>query len=218
MNDFTEAAGKGGKRMSRLGIVTIILGLLVMAAPILVGFSLLWVLGILVAVAGLCRMFWAFQTGSLGKGVLVFAIGGLTLLAGIVLLANPMFASGVLTIVLAIYFVVDGAAEIGTAFAIPRGSRRRWMLFGGIVSIVLGVMIWRQFPLSGVWAIGILLGIKLLFGGMIMVATGSTVRAVAGAMDTAAEGAGDAAGAEDAAAAGAMDTAAEGAEDAAEAQ
>ena len=217
MNDFTDAAsitdaaGRGGKRMSRLGIVTMLLGFLVMLAPILVGFSLLWILGLLVAGAGLCRMFWAFQTGSLGKGVLVFAIGGLTLLAGIALLANPMLASGALTIVLAIYFVVDGAAEIGTAFAIPRGSRRRWMLFGGIVSIVLGVMIWRQFPLSGVWAIGVLLGIKLLFGGMIMVATGSTVRAVAGAMDTAA-------GAEDAAATGAEDAAADEAGDSMEAQ
>ncbi len=217
MNDFTDAAsitdaaGRGGKRMSRLGIVTMLLGFLVMLAPVLVGFSLLWILGLLVAGAGLCRMFWAFQTGSLGKGVLVFAIGGLTLLAGIALLANPMLASGALTIVLAIYFVVDGAAEIGTAFAIPRGSRRRWMLFGGIVSIVLGVMIWRQFPLSGVWAIGVLLGIKLLFGGMIMVATGSTVRAVAGAMDTAA-------GAEDAAATGAEDAAADEAGDSMEAQ
>jgi len=182
-----------------------------MLAPILVGFSLLWVLGILVAVAGLCRMFWAFQTGSLGKGVLVFAIGGLTLLAGIVLLANPMFASGVLTIVLAIYFMVDGAAEIGAAFGQPRGSGRGLLLFGGTVSIVLGIMIWRQFPLSGVWAIGVLLGIKLLFGGMIMVATGSTVRAVAGAMDTAA-------GAEDAAATGAEDAAADEAGDSMEAQ
>jgi uncharacterized membrane protein HdeD (DUF308 family) len=44
-------------------------------------------------------------------------------------------------------------------------------------------MIWRQFPLSGVWAIGVLLGIKLLFGGMIMVAGGSTVRAAAGALN-----------------------------------
>ena len=81
MNDFTDAAsitdaaGRGGKRMSRLGIVTMLLGFLVMLAPILVGFSLLWILGLLVAGAGLCRMFWAFQTGSLGKGVLVFAIG-----------------------------------------------------------------------------------------------------------------------------------------------
>ena len=185
MNDTTDIVGKGGKRMSRVGIFTIILGFLVMLAPMLVGFSLLWVLGLLVAVAGLCRMFWAFQAGSLGKGVLVFAIGGLSLLAGIALLANPLFASGVLTIMLAIYFVVDGAAEIGAAFGLERGSRRGWLLFGGAVSILLGVMIWRQFPLSGVWAIGVLLGIKLLFGGMIMVSAGSTVRAVGGAMDAA---------------------------------
>jgi len=185
MNDFTDTVGKGGKRMSRLGIVMMILGFLVMLAPILVGLSLLWILGFLVVAAGLCRMFWAFQTGSLGKGVLVFAIGALTLLAGIALLANPMLASGVLTIVLAIYFVVDGTAEIGASFGLPRGSRRRWLLFGGAISIVLGIMIWRQFPLSGVWAIGVLLGIKLLFGGMIMVAAGSTVRAVAGAVDAA---------------------------------
>ncbi len=191
MNNFTDAAsitdaaGRGGKRMSRLGIVTMVLGFLVMLAPVLVGFSLLWILGLLVAGAGLCRMFWAFQTGSLGKGVLVFAIGGLTLLAGIALLANPYLASGVLTIVLAIYFVVDGAAEIGSAFGQPPGSGRGWLLFGGAVSILLGIIIWRQCPLSGVWAIGVLIGIKLFFGGMIMVAAGSTVRAAAGAVDAA---------------------------------
>jgi uncharacterized membrane protein HdeD (DUF308 family) len=188
MNDFTETVGRGGKRMSRLGIATMVLGFLAMLAPVLVGFSLLWILGLLVAAAGVCRMFWAFQTGSLGKGVLVFVIGGLTLLAGIALLANPLLASGVLTIVLAVYFVVDGVAEIATAVGLPPGPGRGWLLFGGAVSILLGIIIWRQFPLSGVWAIGVLLGIKLLFGGMIMVAGGSTVRAVAGAMDAAEAG------------------------------
>jgi uncharacterized membrane protein HdeD (DUF308 family) len=53
------------------------------------------------------------------------------------------------------------------------------MLFGGIVSILLGIMMWRQFPLAGAWAIGILLGIKLFFVGLIMVTTGSTLRSLA---------------------------------------
>jgi uncharacterized membrane protein HdeD (DUF308 family) len=188
MNDFTDTVGKGGKRISRLGIATMILGFLTMLAPVFVGFSLLWILGFLVVAAGLVRMFWAFQTGSLGKGVLVFAIGGLTLFCGITLLANPLLASGVLTVVLTIYLIVDGVAEIGTSLGLPRGSGRAWLLFGGIFSILLGIMIWRQFPLSGVWAIGVLLGIKLLFGGMIMVAAGSTVRAAAGALDAAEAG------------------------------
>ena len=185
MNDVTESAGKGGKRMSRLGIASMVLGFLVMMAPMLVGVSPLWILGLLVIAAGFVRMFWAFQTGSLGKGVLVFVIGVLTVLCGVALLANPMFASGVLTIVLAVYFIVDGAAEIGAAFGRPPRSGKGWLFLGGAVSIVLGILIWRQFPLSGVWAIGVLLGIKLLFSGMIMVAAGSTVRAVASAMDAA---------------------------------
>ena len=185
MNDSTDAVGKGGMGITTLGVAMMILGVLVMLAPILVGFSLLWILGLLVVAAGLVRMVWAFRTGSLGKGVLAFALGVLTLLCGIALLANPYLASGVLTIVLAIYLVVDGAAEVGAAFKQPRGSGRGWLLFGGVVSIVLGIMIWRQFPLSGVWAIGVLLGIKLLFCGMIMVAAGSTVHAAAAALDAA---------------------------------
>jgi len=50
------------------------------------------------------------------------------------------------------------------------------MLFGGIISILLGSMIWRQFPLSGAWAIGIMLGIKLFFVGLIMLTTGTAIR------------------------------------------
>ena len=53
------------------------------------------------------------------------------------------------------------------------------MLFGGIVSLWLGIIIWRQFPLSGVWAIGILLGIKLFFIGLIILLGRSPVRSMA---------------------------------------
>ena len=56
---------------------------------------------------------------------------------------------------------------------------RAWLLFGGIASILLGTMIWRQFPLSGTWAIGVLLGVKLLIVGTIMIAGGSAVRSFA---------------------------------------
>jgi uncharacterized membrane protein HdeD (DUF308 family) len=53
-----------------------------------------------------------------------------------------------------------------------------WLIFGGVVSILLGAMIWGQFPLSGMWAIGVLFGIKLLFVGILMVTTGSAVGAL----------------------------------------
>jgi len=179
MNELKEAPKKGGKNMTVFGIIAIILGIFAMLAPGLTGISVGILVGVIVLVGGIVRIIWAFQAGSLGKGLLMFAIGGLTLLCGIALLANPLFASGVLTIMLAVYFVLDGIFEIVASDHLHPRAGWGWMLFGGIVSIWLGIMIWRQFPLSGVCAIGILLGIKLFFVGLIVVTGGSVVRSMA---------------------------------------
>jgi uncharacterized membrane protein HdeD (DUF308 family) len=178
MNNLTEAAKAGGKRMTAFGIIAIILGMLAMLAPGLTGVSIAMLLGGLVVVSGIVRMIWAFQSGSLGRGLWMFAIGVLTLLCGIALLANPLFASSVLTILLAVYFVLDGISEIAAGFG-RMGDGGGWLLFGGIVSVLLGVMIWAQYPLSGAWAMGTLLGIKLFFVGLTMITAGSTVRSMA---------------------------------------
>jgi uncharacterized membrane protein HdeD (DUF308 family) len=179
MNQFTDVAKAGGKKMTVYGVIAIILGMLAMLTPGLTGLSVIIMLGVIVLVGGIVRIIWAFQAGSLGKGVLMFMIGGLTLLCGIALLANPLFASGVLTIMLAVYFIVDGIFEIVAGARLRPETGWGWMLFGGIVSVWLGIIIWRQFPLSGVWAIGILLGIKLFFVGLIMIMGGSAVRSMA---------------------------------------
>ncbi len=179
MNQLTDAAKAGGKRMTIFGVVAIILGMFAMLAPGLTGISVILLLGVFVLLAGIVRIIWAFQAGSFGKGLLMFAIGGLTLLCGIALLANPLFGSAVLTIMLALYFIIDGIFEIAAGARLRPEAGWGWMLFGGIVSVWLGIMIWGQFPLSGVWAIGILLGIKLFFVGLIMVMGGSAVRSMA---------------------------------------
>ena len=179
MSAVTDVAKRGGKNMTFLGVIAIILGILAMMMPGLTGVSVVYLLGVIVLVAGIVRMIWAFQAGSLGRGLLMFAIGLLTLLAGFALLAHPLFASGVLTIMLAVYFILDGIGEIAAGIRVRPANGWGWLLFGGIVSIWLGLMIWRQFPLSGLWAIGILLGIKLFFIGLIMVTAGSAVRSIA---------------------------------------
>jgi len=178
MSELAAVVKAGGKKMTILGVVAIILGVLAMLMPVLAGASVVLFLGVLVLAAGIVRMIWAFGSDSVGKGMLKFAVGVLTLLCGIVLLAHPLFASVVLTLVLAIYFVLDGIVEIVAGIKRRPGLGWMWMLVGGIVSILLGVIIWRQFPLSGIWAIGILLGIKLFFVGLIMIMAGSAIRSV----------------------------------------
>lgn len=176
MSEITGAAKHGGRSMTVFGIIAIVMGVIAMITPGITGMSVALVVGILVVGAGIARMIWAFKVGSLGGGLLMFAIGGLTLLCGIMLVANPLFASGTLTILLAVYFVADGVSEMAAGFQQRPAPGSNWMLFGGIVSIVLGIMMWRQFPLAGAWAIGVLVGIKLVSVGLIMVTGGSVVR------------------------------------------
>ncbi|HYQ60620.1 MAG TPA: DUF308 domain-containing protein, partial [Desulfatiglandales bacterium] len=91
MNEFADAAKAGGNRMTLFGVIAIILGILAMLAPVLTGISVVILVGVLVLIGGIVRIIWALQAGSLGKGLPMFAIGGLTLLCGIVLLAHPLF-------------------------------------------------------------------------------------------------------------------------------
>jgi len=176
MNEFESSARAGARMMTVFGIIAIILGILAMMAPGLAGLSVAWTVGVLVTLAGAVRMIWALMAGSLGRGLLMFAIGALTLLCGIALVIRPLFAAGVMTILLTVYFLVDGIIELIAGFRSRPIPGSGWMIFGGIVSILLGIMIWRQFPLSGPWAVGILLGIKLFFIGLIMVTGSSAVR------------------------------------------
>jgi uncharacterized membrane protein HdeD (DUF308 family) len=182
MNETVDTLKRGGGRATGLGILTMILGVLAMLTPLWAGMSIALLVGILVLVAGITRLYWAFQASSLGRGILLFLIGALTVLCGIAMLANPIFAAGVLTIVLAIYLLLDGLAEIVMATAMRPLSGWGWMLFGGIISVILAIMIWRRFPLSGPWAIGLFLGIKLFVMGWLMIAVGSTAKQIAKSM------------------------------------
>lgn len=169
------AAAKGGKKMTCLGVILMILGILALLAPGFSGASIALVLGVIACIAGVVRMIWAFKSGTLGGGILVFAIGGLTLLCGLALVTDPVVASGMLTVLVAIYFIVDGLSELAGGFRMRPDDGWGWLIFSGILSVILGFMVFAQFPLSGFWAIGTLLGIKFFLAGLVMVTTGGTV-------------------------------------------
>ncbi len=182
MSELADNAKSKGRNVFLFGVVVMILGILAMLAPMVTGFSVTVLLGILVIGAGIARMFWAFDADGFGKGLLAFALGGLTLVAGGILIAKPLVAASVLTILLASYFLIDGIFEIVAAFQIkPEGWG--WLLFAGCVSVLLAIMLWWQFPLSGPWAMGILIGIKLFLVGILMMTVGRRVRQVGKKVD-----------------------------------
>jgi uncharacterized membrane protein HdeD (DUF308 family) len=174
VNAETTGLQKVGSSVKWMGWLSIVFGILAIAMPWVAGQSILLMVGALVMAAGVLRMIWAFKAGSLGKGILVFLIGVLTLLAGIAVIAHPVMSSAILTVMLAVYFFVDGFSELMAAFSLKEG--KGWLIFDAVVTILLGIMIFTGFPLAGTVAIGVFLGIKLLFVGVTMLTVRSAVR------------------------------------------
>lgn len=162
-------AGFGGKAMSSLGILAIVLGALALIVPGITGLSVALAVGILVLIAGVLRLIWAFRAGSLGKGIVGIALGLLTIVAAVILLSHPLLLTSTLVLLLAIYFILDGAAEMLAGWRAKPETGKTWLILGGLVSILLGVILWTQYPLFGNWALGILFGVKLISIGIIIV-------------------------------------------------
>jgi uncharacterized membrane protein HdeD (DUF308 family) len=162
-----------------VGIFIAIAGILALIAPFAAGLSVAIAVGVLLIVSGVSRMFLAFKMGSFGHGLLMFVIGVMAAVAGGYMVARPGMALATITIVLAAYFIVDGIFEIIWAFRLRPIKGWGWTLFSGIVALALGVMIWRQFPVSGVWAVGTLAGIHLIFGGSSLASVCGAARSAA---------------------------------------
>ena len=81
--------------------------------------------------------------------------------------------------VLVIYFLVDGISAIWLGFKAKPIKGWGWTVFSGIAAIVLSILIWRNWPLSGPWAIGVLVGARLLFAGWAMMMLGGMGEAAA---------------------------------------
>ena len=94
-----------------------------------------------------------------------FVFGGITVLCGLAMFAQPVAGMFTITAVLIAYFLVDGVFVI---FAGLRGKPAPgwgWMTVSGIASVVLAILLWRQWPASGAVALGLLMGIRLIFTG-----------------------------------------------------
>ncbi len=165
-----------GKHAVFSGVIMLIAGALAIAAPFVAGASIMIMLGVSLLVAGVAQCFLAFKADAFGRGLVILALGALTAAAGVWTLREPLVALASVTMLLAAYIFVAGVLELFAAFSSEREAGRGWIMFSAIVSILLGISLWRQLPFSGVWAIGTLVGVRLLMAGASLVAIGSAVR------------------------------------------
>ena len=159
-----------------VGILIAIAGVLAIVSPFIAGLSVTVAVGVLLLVTGVSRLFLAFKMGSFGRGLLVFVLGLLTLVAGGYMVARPGVGLATLTLFLAAYLFVQGIFEIVWAFRLRPVKGWGWTLFSGISSLLLGILIWAQFPVSGMWAVGTLVGVHMIFAGSATASIGSAAR------------------------------------------
>jgi len=182
IGDWTHEVKSNAGWLVALGVVTIVAGFLSMGYPWASGLGVTVVIGIVMVIAGVARTVAAFHAGSFGQGALAFLGAILTFVSGVVLVTRPNIGLASLTLMLGVYLLIDGISGAVLAFKVKPVQGWGWMLFSAVMGLLLGLLLLGEWPLSGLWAIGTLVGINLVFTGFSMVSIGSAARRAAGAI------------------------------------
>jgi len=159
------------------GIVTMVLGFLAVAVPILATLAVEIFVGWLFFVAGLFRAVWVWRSRQTPGFAWSFLAALLAIVLGVVLIVRPLAGVLTLTMVLVAFFVIEGIASIVGAIEHRQHLRSwGWVLFSGIIDLLLAYLIWAGWPSSASWAIGLLVGINMLFLGLSLVMTALAAR------------------------------------------
>lgn len=155
-----------------MGIVLIVLGVCVLVAPVVAGTVAVVAVGSLMIIAGLVESFRALKGDALSR-ITWLLVGLVTLICGVLVVAHPILGLSFLTILLAVYFLADGVMKIAGAvnFAAYRGR----FIISGILSFILAYLIWSNWPIAGGWAVGVLVGINLIFTGILALTVGESI-------------------------------------------
>jgi len=174
----------GVKRVFRasvgLSIVLIIFGVLAILLPMATSIGVVIVIGWLVIFDGIAQVVHAFQSKGIGHIVWKLLVAVFYLVAGGYLIASPALGAATLTLVLGIFLFAEGVADVVAYFATRKGGSSSWMLLDGIVTLVLGFMIWDRWPVSSLWVIGTLVGVSMIMTGTTRLMMALAARKLAG--------------------------------------
>jgi len=147
-------------------VLFILLGLFAIIEPATAAVGIVLLLGWLLIFGGLAHFIGTFRGGGAKRVFFQILSAVVFVVAGLYLLTHPVMAIGTLTVLLALVIFAEGIFDIITYFRLQREHPSGWMLLNGIVALVLGALIWVQWPSSSAWAIGTLVGVNLVMTGI----------------------------------------------------
>lgn len=146
-------------------MVLIVFGFLAISLPLATSFGVVEVIAWLIAFSGGFQFIHAFQSKGAGSILWKLLVAILYLIVGIYFLMNPVIGVAGLTLGLAFFFLAEGVIDLVAYFKNRNAAGSGWILMDGIVTSVLGLLVWRQWPSSSLWVIGTLVGISMIMTG-----------------------------------------------------
>jgi uncharacterized membrane protein HdeD (DUF308 family) len=157
-------------------IVALLAGVVALGSVVAATESAVLIVGLMMLVAGFAEIFTAFTAKGWGRFFYWLVLGALYMIAGLICLQNPFAAATILTLALGIALIVSGLLRIFLATQMRHGTPWGWVVFSGLLSFLLGLMIVAHWPYSSFYVLGIFLGIDLVFIGSSWLAMGLALR------------------------------------------
>jgi len=148
------------------GVLLIVFGMVAIASPFLAAVAVNVVIAWLIVLAGVVHVMLAFRAHGAGSMIWKLLVGLAYVFFGAYLIMHPLLGVASLTLVLASLFLIEGVLDIILFFKMRPAGGRSWVLVDGIVTLLLGLMIYMQWPSSSAWAIGILVGVSMIISGV----------------------------------------------------
>ncbi len=158
------------------GVMLIILGIVAIGSPFLAAVAVNVAIAWLIVLAGVVHLMLAFRAHGAGSMIWKLMVGLAYLFFGGYLIMHPVAGVASLTLILASLFLIEGILDIILFFRMRSLEGSSWVLVDGIITLLLGLLIYMQWPSSAAWAIGTLVGVSMIISGVTRVMLSLTVR------------------------------------------
>lgn len=159
-----------------LGVVYVVAGFIALGSIVMATVASVFVVGVMMIIAGVAEVFNAFQIKSWGKFLVWALLGVLYIVAGFITFENPIFAAAILTLLLGASLVASGLVRLFLAFSMKRESPWIWVALSAAITLLLGLVILAHWPVNSVYILGLFLGIDLIFAGASWIGLGFGLR------------------------------------------
>lgn len=148
------------------GVLLIIFGIVAIGSPILAAVAVNALIAWLIILAGVVHLAMAFHAHGAGSLIWKVLVGLAYIFIGGYLLTHPLLGVASLTLLLASLFFIEGVLDVVLYFKLRPGRGASWVLFDGLVTLLLALFIGFHWPSSSAWAIGTLVGVSMIMSGV----------------------------------------------------